>query len=106
MDNAAALESTIFTGGAFNLSPQRHTLGVIIRTYKAAVTTACRSEQQDFAWQRGFYEQVVRHSRELEAIRRYIYENPLKWELDRDHPANMRRFPPATMADYLREAIA
>ena len=81
-------------------------MGVIIRTYKSAVTTACRGQQQDFAWQRGYYEHVVRNSRELDAIRQYICDNPLKWELDQDHPANVHQFPPATMADYFREATA
>ncbi len=84
------------------ISARSRTLSVIVRTYKATVTTACRRAQLDFAWQRGFYEHVVRSERELSAIRRYIRENPLKWALDRDNPANGR--PPAASADdYLRD---
>jgi len=37
-------------------------------------------------WQRGFYEHVIRTERTLAAIRRYIVENPLRWELDRENP--------------------
>ena len=86
------------------IAPQRRTLGVVIRTYKAAVTTACHSRQLDFAWQRNYYEHIVRNEQELAAIRRYIRNNPLKWALDRDNPANPRQWPPATTgADYLRE---
>jgi putative transposase len=37
------------------MSPRRNTLLVIVRTYKAAVTTACRAAGRiEFAWQRGF----------------------------------------------------
>ena len=33
-------------------------------------------------WQRGFYDHVIRDGRDYEEISKYIYENPLKWELD------------------------
>jgi len=39
-----------------------------VRTYKAAVTTACRQgEHSEFAWQRNYYEHIVRNERELNA---------------------------------------
>jgi putative transposase len=87
------------------ISPKRGTLSVIVRTYKAAVTTACRAGgQAGFAWQRNYYEHVVRSTRELDAIRRYIQLNPLRWELDRDNPGNTRRLPPpVTIDDYLAD---
>ena len=40
-------------------------------------------------WQRNYFDHVIRSERELKAIRRYIAENALKWDLDRDHPANI-----------------
>lgn len=46
-------------------------------------------------WQRGFYDHVVRNPRELEAIRRYIAHNPLRWELDRDNPRNLAQARPS-----------
>jgi REP element-mobilizing transposase RayT len=73
------------------MSPRRNTLSVIIRTYKAAVTTACRRiGRDDFAWQRNYYEHIIRNERELNAIRQYIQNNPLKWALDRDNPTNWK----------------
>lgn len=33
-------------------------------------------------WQRNYYERVIRNENELSEIRKYIQENPLKWELD------------------------
>lgn len=33
-------------------------------------------------WQRNYYERVIRDENELNQIRQYILDNPLKWELD------------------------
>ena len=60
---------------------------MIIRTYKAAVTTLCRRAGQDgFAWQTSYYEHIIRNERELNAIRQYIANNPAQWEVDRENP--------------------
>ena len=40
-------------------------------------------------WQRNYYDRVVRNEKELDKIRKYIFENPLKWELDRNNPENL-----------------
>ena len=40
-------------------------------------------------WQRNYYEHIVRNENELNRIRRYIYDNPLKWDLDKDYPNNI-----------------
>ncbi|MDP2954162.1 MAG: transposase, partial [Chloroflexota bacterium] len=34
-----------------------------------------------------YYEHVVRDEGELNRIRQYIGDNPLKWEMDRENPA-------------------
>jgi REP element-mobilizing transposase RayT len=39
--------------------------------------------------QRNYYERVIRNEKELDKIRKYIFENPLKWELDRNNPENL-----------------
>lgn len=55
-------------------------------------------------WQRNYYDHIVRNDRELNAIRRYIRDNPAKWTLDRDNAGNTRRLPvPASAADYLAD---
>jgi len=36
-----------------------------------------------------YYEHVIRHDEDLFRIRRYIDENPLRWELDPDNPVVM-----------------
>jgi len=37
-------------------------------------------------WQRNYYEHIVRNENELNRIRQYIMDNPLKWALDRENP--------------------
>ena len=67
------------------ISPAKGTLSVIIRTYKAAVTTwARRNGHPEFAWQSLFYDHVIRSKSDIERIRNYIQLNPAKWTLDRD----------------------
>jgi len=41
-------------------------------------------------WQRGYYDHIIRNREELDRIRKYIFENPLKWELDEYHPSKLK----------------
>jgi REP element-mobilizing transposase RayT len=69
--------------GNKRLSPVRGSLSVIIRTFKAAVTTwARRSGYGDFAWQGRFHDHIIRNEKELSRIREYIRNNPLNWSFD------------------------
>ncbi len=55
-------------------------------------------------WQSNYYEHIIRNERELNAIRRYIIDNPLNWDMDRDNIANLRQLPqPEKMEEYLRD---
>ena len=72
-------------------SPPRRSLAVVVRGYKAAVTGACRTLGLAFAWQANYFEHIGRDGADLDNIRRYIRENPLKWELDSEHPNNRAR---------------
>lgn len=37
-------------------------------------------------WQRNYYEHIIRNENELNRIREYIINNPLKWQFDRENP--------------------
>ncbi len=37
-------------------------------------------------WQRNYYEHIIRDEDDLNNIREYITENPVKWEFDRENP--------------------
>jgi putative transposase len=70
--------------GAMNHAP---TLGEIVRTYKAVSTHVIRqSFNPGFAWQRNYYEHVIRDDLSLERIRDYIANNPARWAEDEENP--------------------
>ena len=40
-------------------------------------------------WQRNYYDRIIRNEKELDKIRKYVFENPLKWKLDKNNPENL-----------------
>jgi hypothetical protein len=40
-------------------------------------------------WQRNYHEHVVRNDDELNKIREYIQNNPLRWDLDKENPGKI-----------------
>jgi putative transposase len=63
-------------------------VGAIVGNYKALVTrriNVLRGTPGGSVWQRGYYERIARNDRELDAIRRYIRDNPAQWVEDRDN---------------------
>ncbi|MDF1498126.1 MAG: transposase [Patescibacteria group bacterium] len=40
-------------------------------------------------WQKNYYDRIIRNEKELDKIRKYILENPLKWELDKNNLENL-----------------
>ncbi len=74
-------------GKRFTVDKQRPTLGQVVRALKAATTRLIRqSGSAGFAWQRNYYEHIVRDERELERIRKYILDNPANWAGDEENP--------------------
>ena len=72
---------------------QNPTLGQIVAYFKYQSTKQINQLRQTPGtkfWQRNYYEHIIRNERELYAIRNYIRNNPLKWELDRENPINWK----------------
>jgi putative transposase len=68
------------------ISPKKNTLSVILRTFKATVTTWCRKNSfANFKWHRNYFEHIIRNEKELNNIRQYVIYNPLKWAWDREN---------------------
>jgi len=44
-------------------------------------------------WQRNYYEHVIRNEVELEQIREYIVNNPLRWSEDEENPSFQNTHP-------------
>ena len=65
-------------------------LGSIIGQIKTACTRRIwEAGFDDFEWQDRFYDHIIRDDESLHYIRQYIINNPLKWELDKNNPANL-----------------
>ncbi len=62
------------------------TIGSIVRGFKIGVTKWFRQNTDIYdVWQRNYYEHIIRNEQELDRIRKYIINNPLKWELDKNY---------------------
>jgi putative transposase len=44
---------------------------------------------EEFKWQRSFYDRIIRNEKELHYIRKYIRENPLRWDLEKNLTENL-----------------
>lgn len=68
----------------------KQTLGKIVRHYKARSARYIRNSGfLDFQWQSLFYDRIIRTDKELNNIRDYIADNPLKWHFDEENPNKM-----------------
>ncbi|NET70439.1 MAG: transposase [Sphaerospermopsis sp. SIO1G2] len=72
------------------ISPKAGSLSVVIRSYKAAVTRWCNmNNYQNFAWQKRFFDRIIRADGSVDKIREYIINNPLKWEHDKNNSSGL-----------------
>ncbi|HBM16139.1 MAG TPA: hypothetical protein DD381_07360 [Lentisphaeria bacterium] len=82
------------TKGAKDFSPLHatahgtsKTIGSIIRGFKIGVTKWVRNAMDiRDAWQRNYYEHVIRDDDDLTRVREYIIENPANWAIDKNNP--------------------
>ena len=69
--------------------PKPGSIGAIIGQFKSVVAkriNEARLASGTRVWQRNYFEHVIRSEDELDAIRKYIAENPMRWEFDRENP--------------------
>lgn len=91
------------------VSPVAGTLGSIVRSYKASVSKAAAEIGYSFAWQRRYWDHVIRHNQALLSIREYIWQNPLNWAWDSCNPAVSHLYEPERRAESrigLKESAA
>jgi len=81
------------------------TVGEIVGTFKSLCIhdwlTNIKEKKIDAVgkfWQRNYYDHIIRNEDELNKIREYIQNNPLKWDLDKENPGR-------TGVDLLEEEI-
>ncbi|MEO0234535.1 MAG: transposase [candidate division WOR-3 bacterium] len=62
--------------------PQSKNLASIVRGFKSAVTKRARFINPAFAWQRNYYEHIIRNDESYIQISEYIKNNPQNWRKD------------------------
>ena len=65
--------------------PVSGSLSTIVRAVKSASTkqiNKLRNSPGQELWQRNYYEHIIRDEKDLNRIRKYIKNNPAKWEED------------------------
>jgi putative transposase len=70
-------------------SIKRKPLGRLIGSFKTVSTKRVNQHlgtPGKILWQRNFYEHIIRNTDELDRIRNYILNNPMRWEIDRENP--------------------
>ena len=70
---------------------KRKSLGRLIGAFKTVSTkqiNIIRNTSGSKAWQRNYYEHIIRNEKALNNIRQYIINNPLSWQKDQLHPDN------------------
>ncbi|MCX6170717.1 MAG: hypothetical protein NTX65_15355 [Ignavibacteriales bacterium] len=84
-------KSNVETGYIPSLQRQKQaSLGVIVGTFKAAITRWCNQNSiSNFNWQPRFYDRIIRNEKELHQIRKYIEQNPLKWDIEKNDYENL-----------------
>ncbi|MDR3047849.1 MAG: transposase [Bacteroidales bacterium] len=58
-------------------------LSRIVRWYKGRITFECHKIIPYFAWQRNYYENIIRNAQSYENISNYIINNPANWNVDK-----------------------
>ena len=72
----------------YRTHPQRMSmLNEMMRTFKAVTSHTIRKNgTSSFAWQRDYYEHIIRNQDQLDFVRTYISNNPATWQDDKLHP--------------------
>ncbi|KAF0141173.1 MAG: transposase [Ignavibacteriales bacterium] len=84
------INRTVETRHASSLQHKTITLSDIIGSFKSAVTKKIRENgYNNFSWQPRFYDRIIRNEKELYNIQKYVGQNPLKWEFEKNHPENI-----------------
>ena len=91
-------------GAGFKPAPTKHhPLSEIVRgfkTFSARRINEHRGTPGIPVWQRNYYERVIRNEGELDRIREYVANNPMRWPMDRENPDHVGAgFKPAPTDD-------
>jgi REP element-mobilizing transposase RayT len=76
---------------AFPTDRTKMLLSKIIQQFKRQVTIEIKTgfNFKGVLWQKSFYDRIIRNEKELFRIRKYIDQNPLKWDLNKNTVENL-----------------
>ena len=76
---------------AFPTDRTKMLLSKAIQQFKRQVTIEAKVKLKikNKIWQKSFYDRVIRNEKELYNIRKYIKQNPLKWDFEKNTPENL-----------------
>lgn len=78
--------NTETTHRVVSTSLKPNSLGSVIGQFKSVSSKRIHSHgKNNFEWQSRFYDRIIRNEKELLKIRKYILDNPLKWEIEKDN---------------------
>ncbi len=60
----------------------KNTISSVVGSYKSVVSKYANRLGYDFAWQSRFFDRIIRDTRELDQVKKYIINNPANWRSD------------------------
>ena len=87
------INNPVGAGRDLHLQGQKHKIKPLSELIGAFKMTSSKEIHKhglhNFQWQRSFYDNIIRDEESIHPIRKYIYENPIKWELNKNNPSNI-----------------
>jgi len=74
------------------ITPTPGSIPVIIGSFKSICKKKISKKhpKSNFQWQTRYYDHLIRKRESMYKIGQYILNNPIKWEIDRNNPKNIR----------------
>jgi putative transposase len=76
---------------AFPTDRTKMILSKVVQQFKRQVTIDIKTRFgfKENIWQKSFYDRIIRNENELYQIRKYIKQNPMRWDLEKNIPENL-----------------
>ncbi|MEW5861682.1 MAG: transposase [Cyanobacteriota bacterium] len=90
IDNRELLASKLTCETSLPNGTNPSALGAIIQNFKSVATRRVNrlNRSSGTIWQRDYYEEIIHNEKAHQNIRRYIIENPLNWDKDKENIIN------------------
>ena len=80
---------TVWNASPVQLIPG--SLGAVVGNFKSVTArriNKIRKSPGEPVWQRNYYDHIIRDEDDRKRVRRYILENPIRWDEDAEKPLN------------------